>query len=354
MFVPIVPHVTVVDKNIIYSDTVLPVKDSGNNLKISSISNVNESHLEECLKTIFKFNPNVIFNTIQYSKSSKKVYFYTNQAISTKEWENSRISTYEPITNSSKILEEVKNILVSEPNKSSACISLYDIAQLMKRKNDELESDLHSFEKYLDYVIESKYGFLSSLVVYDFDYIKDELCVGFKYVHDYKKIIFAKEDEDLYVKEDESCRGKDILVALEDSLSKLYDNFIQYKDIKGQAIYKIKSVNSNFLVNISSYGVSIFVEKFPNSLLKEFKLESPSYQNEYNYDCNSNAVIDILRGNEKEIFKRIFVKLEDCPKWSQPILCEIRQNQLTKEQEIERKIQKRLELKRKFFSFLKK
>lgn len=78
MFIPIVPfvpHTTVINKTIVYSDTVLSVNDSGNNLKVTSISNVNESSLEKCLKTIFESNPNVIFNTIQYSKNDKKVRF---------------------------------------------------------------------------------------------------------------------------------------------------------------------------------------------------------------------------------------------------------------------------------------
>ena len=87
MFVPIVPfvpHTTVVNKTIVYSDTVLPLKDVGSNLKVTSISNVGEFSLESCLKKIFESNPKVVFNTIQYSKSDKKVYFYTDKEISKK------------------------------------------------------------------------------------------------------------------------------------------------------------------------------------------------------------------------------------------------------------------------------
>ena len=97
MFVPIVPfvpHTTVINKTIVYSDTVLPLKDTGNNLKVTSISDVGEFSLESCLKTIFESNPNVIFNTIQYSKNDQQVYFYTNQEISTKEYEESKIFKY--------------------------------------------------------------------------------------------------------------------------------------------------------------------------------------------------------------------------------------------------------------------
>jgi len=374
MFVPIIPVVphttntTVVNKTIVYSDTVLPVKDLGGNLKVNTISDVSEYSLERCLKIIFESNPNVIFNTIQYSKNEEKIYFYTNKEISTKAWKDSKVSTYKPLTKSSEILEEIKNLLVSEPNKDNDCISLYDIAQLIKRKNTEYERDKHSCDNHFDYVISSKYLSSSRIVVYDFDYDKSELRIGFKYKKDYDDIIFAKEDEDLYLKESESYRGKEILVELGDSLSKLYDKFIQYRDFKKQSLYGFKSVNSNFLVAVNAYEVSIFVRKFLNA----FRLASTNYNDNYFYDCNSNTVISALKGKESEIFKRIFVRITDCPKWSQPILYEMRQNQLIEEKKLEEeklrekqkieeetqrkeaKKQKRLELTRKIFPFLNK
>lgn len=354
MFVPYTPHTTVINKTIVYSDTVLSVKDLGNNLKVSTISNVSEYSLERCLKTIFESNPNVIFNTIQYSKNDKKVYFYTNQEISIKVWEESKIRAYKTITKTSEILKEVKNILVSELNKNDDCISLYDVAQLLRRKWNECDSDKDLSEEHLGYVIKSKYGSSSNIIIYDFDYNEEELNIGFKYLNDYDKIVFAKNGEDLYVKKDESYRGKDILVLLGDDLSKLYDKFMQYKDVKQQKSYKINAVNSNFLVDVSGYGASIFVGKPPFFILREFALDFPSYKDEYSYDCNSSIVISTLKGKEDEIFKRIFVRIEDCPEWSQLVLYEIRQNQLAGEKRKEMRKQKRLELTRKFLPFLKK
>jgi len=51
--IPIVPHTKVLNKTIVYSDTVLPIKDLGSNIKVSVISKVSEYSLEMCLKTIF-------------------------------------------------------------------------------------------------------------------------------------------------------------------------------------------------------------------------------------------------------------------------------------------------------------
>ena len=85
----------------------------------------------------------------------------------------------------------------------------------------------------------------------------------------------------------------------------------------------------------------------------EFELSFPQYydeNHEYKYDCNSTKVMDALKGSEKQIFKRIFAKIDDCPKWMQEKLYEKRQKELAKEA----KKTKRLELKRKIFSFLNK
>jgi len=51
--VPFVPHTAVINKTIVYSDTVLQLKDLGSNLIVTSIRDVSESSLEDCLKTIF-------------------------------------------------------------------------------------------------------------------------------------------------------------------------------------------------------------------------------------------------------------------------------------------------------------
>ena len=358
MFIPIVPfvpHTTVVNKTIVYSDTILPLKNVGSNIKVTSISNVGEFSLENCLKKIFESNPNVVFDTIQYSKSDKIVYFYTNAEISKKAWEDSKISTYKPLTSSFEILEEVKRILLTEKIKDENCISLYDIARLMGKTYDDYDKIKNSYKDYCTFMVKSSFGSSTSLVIYDFDYHKKELSIGFKYVNDYDKITFCKQNNDLYISKSESCWDKDVFAVLGVELSKLYDELMNFSSRKNEKSHELKAVNSNFLVDISFYGVDIFVKS------KDFKLSSHSYNNTYKCDCNSSVVISAFQGKEKEIFEKIFVKISDCPEWSQPILYEIRQSQLAEEQRVvdeqryrEIKKQKRLELKRKIFPFLKK
>ena len=369
-------NATVVNKKIVYSDTVLSLKDLGSNLKVSTISDVGEYSLERCLKIIFESNPNVVFNTIQYSKNNNKVYFYTNQEISTREYEESKFTKYKPITSSSEILEETKSILLTEKNNSSDCISLFDIAQLLKKMQHDYDMIKERYKSQFKSIIKNAFGDSSDIVIYDFDYKKKLLKIGFKRWHsgDYDDICFAKQNDDLYIVKSKSWYDKDVFAELSSGLSKLYDELISFADYKddANAKYNTKSVNSSFGVDISHYGAGIFVKSQGNSYSKDFQLFSPSYDNDYSIKCNSSIVNEAFKDKESEIFKRIFVKIDDCPVWSQAMLYEIRQNQLAEEQRLEEarrserqkieekikqreaKKQKRLELKRKIFPFLKK
>lgn len=380
MFVPIVPHTThttVVNKTIVYSDTVLPVKDLGNNLKVSTISDVSEYSLERCLQIIFESNPNVVFNTVQYSKNNKKVYFYTNQEISTKQYEESKFTKYNPITSSSEILEEAKSILLAEKNNSSDCISLYDVAQLLKKLRHNYDMVEERYKSQFKSILNSTFGDSSSIVIYDFDYKNKLLEIGFKRWNlddDYDYISFAKDNDDLYIAKSKSWYDKEVFAALSSGLSKLYDEFMSFTDYRddSKAKYNINSVNSNFGVNISHYGAEVFVKSQRNPCFNDFKLFSPSYDKKYSLECNSSIVNEAFKNKEEEIFKRIFVKIDNCPEWSQAMLYETRQNQLAEERRLEEtrqlewqkieeeiqrkeaKKQKRLELTRKIFPFLKK
>lgn len=362
MYIPIIPstRTTIINKNIVYSDTVLPLKELGSNIKVTKISNINDSNIEKCLQIIFDSNKNITFNTIQYSRNNKELYFYTNEPISTKKWEEAKIKTYTPLTNTSEILEEIKNIFLQEKNKEEDHISLFEVSKLLKKKNNELDRIQKSYEEKMEYLIKEKYGKSSDIIIYDFDYENNEIKIGFKYINDYQKITFSKKENDLYITKSESCWDKEIIVLLGTLLSELYDKQIQFKEIKNQHSYFINPINSNFLINIDIYGLSIYTQNSNNKYMHDFELSSKSYTDEYKYNCNSNAIISTIKGKEDDLLKRIYIKIKDCPKWTQHTLIETRKKQLLienqKEEELkqkERKKQKRLELKRKLFPFLK-
>lgn len=319
MLVPIVPNSTIINKTIVYSDTVLPLKESGNNLKVCIISDVDEYSLENCLKKVFESNPDVIFNTIQYSKNNKKVYFYTNKIISTKAWKESKVIKYQHLSNSKEVLEEVSNILKLEKNSDSNIISLYDVAVLLRKVEKTYKNLIKEYEYECQRKLKS-YFYEPSVIISDFK--NNQLKIGFRRLigndHDY--LIFSKKDGDLYVLESETLYTDEILTSIGNELSNLYDELLKYDGFINQYSYGIKPISSNFSVDISQYGVNIFSN--------EFKLSCHSYTNDYDYECNSTSVLAVLQGKEDEIFKRIFVNINDCPLWSRETLYQIRQEQL--------------------------
>jgi len=357
MLVPYVPNVTVINKDVLFSD--IPLKVEENNLKVTSISNVEveDGSLKKCIETIFIANPNAVFDTVQYIKEDKKVKFYTDKELSTKTWEE-KILISKKTNWRYEIIEEVKKILETEKNKDKDCISLYDVARVMKKKYNEYYLMRSYYQVCLAKSMKDKYGD-ARVIINDFDYDKKEMLITFGCFDSYQNVYFAKNDEKIYITKTKSAKGKEILSTLENELSQLYDEFIKYRDFERQSIYGAKSSNTNFLVDICNFRVSIYAKEELNRYKNVFELSSYSNTNEYDYNCDSNMVIRAFKGKENEILKRIFIKISDCPKWSQSILYEIRQNELIEEQRQEekqryneRKKQKRLELKRKLFPFL--
>lgn len=367
--VPHTKHTIVKNKNIVYSDTVLPFKDLGKNIKVSSISNVSEYSLEKCLQIVLESNPDVIFNTVQYSKENKKIYFYTDKEITTKAYEDSTFVKYKPITSNTLILEEIKNVLLTKKNNSNDCISLYSVGLLLKQLYNDYAMISKKYKQQFENLLKSTFRD-SSIIIYDFNYKEKLLEIGFKRrdSEDFKDICFAKENNDLYIAKSKSPYDKEIFYILSSSLSKLYDEFMSYKDYKdcNKAKYDRKLVNSNFGVDISYHGIEIF-SKFQKDSF--FKLFLPSYTDKYSLECNSNIINESIRNKENEIFKRIFVRIENCPEWCQSILYKIRQKELEEDQRLEEeslirkqkmeeeikkkeaKKQKRLTLKQRFFHF---
>ena len=289
----------------------------------------------------------------------------SDSEITTKVYEECKFTSYKPITSRTEILEEVKRVLITEKNKNNDCISLYDVLILLRKLYNEYDNIEKRCKNRCNYIVKSKIHQDSSVIFYGLDYEKQLLHISFnKYCSsDWKDIYFSKRNGDLYVVKSECCWTDEVFSALSSCLSEMYDELLKYNDYKDYKFvkYNRKPVNSNFNVKISYHGIYISVKDFENRYMNELELFAPSHKNSYELMCNSSVVNGAIKGKEEEIFKRIYVKISDCPEWSQDMLYKIRQNQLEEEQRIEDEIkykqmkkQKRLELTRKIFPFLKK
>ena len=176
--VPTIPNAKVVNQEIVYNDTPVEVEKNANNLQVYSISKVSKYSLDACIRIILESNPDVVFNTIQYSKSNNIVYFYTDRPISTKAWEDRKNRPLEKINNNQDVLREIKNVLAQEVNKDSDCISLYSIALLAKKYEEAYKSIKKEYEKYCNKKLEEKNAEVS---IYDFDKDNNRLHISYNH-----------------------------------------------------------------------------------------------------------------------------------------------------------------------------
>lgn len=334
----VIPFGNVVNKNVIYSDTILDFKELGKNLYVKSL-NVTKDEFEECIKSIFTENKDVLFHTVQYSKKENKVYFYTNKPIKTTSWKEKDIESFEYKKYDLKTLRDLKDTLNYQDDLDEEKISLYDIWKVYKKKYLKFNRGKKLIEERIDKTISNNFktNFISlddsafdgsvRLFITDANY-KNDLTVKFK-----------KNHEDVYI----SSVQKKGYININKSKLLLYlgGNIKEYFDlVSDKLIWSRQYVNSmdnssDFIVNISSRSISIIASEFKMTLL--------SYNKEMEIECNSNDVLSIIRGNEYEIFKRIFVEISKCPEIIQDELHQARIESLKPKEE------KRFSKLRKFF-----
>ncbi len=316
--VPNINNTTIVNKKIVYDEeVVLPTKNIEKNLVITNIRNVSVYELERCIRIILENNSNVIFYTVQYLEDNKQVNFYTNQAIETKVYKESSFANRSTYSLWEEAIKDLEIFLTYPENKDENSISLYDFAIVIENiKNNYymmLESYRTKFEEKLKKVINYEGGIL----IYPLDYNNKTFEIDFL---GFRKIKICKKNNELCMVNPSDSNGKKIFEILKLELSNLYDDFLNISDYLDGRDKKtnIKSVNSNFIVNASNTGIYIRLKNLNNQFGPSVLKMSSGVKD------NNNDLIN----KEREIFKKIFVKIEDCPKWCQKQLYELRKEQL--------------------------
>lgn len=348
--VPIIPRIKIINEEIVYSDTVLPLKEIGSNLKITVIENISEENLEDCLKSIFESNPHVSFNTVQYSKNDKKLYFYTSEEISTKEYEESKVKVFNKTVGIDDVIKELDRVILEGKNKDEDAISLYSVAHLVKDINNEYEDTKNNYEDKLNSTVRESLNSDSIIAVHDIDFKEKKIKLSFREYSfmDFEEITFSLEEDDIRVLNTDGHNASLVFTSISNTLKDMYDDleaFSNFKDYQNSSINK-EAINTDFNVDISQYGVSLYKIDFNDKKYVEFS--SPSYSDKYKLNANSGKLNKAFDGFEDDIFKNIYIKIEDCPKWSQAMLKEKRQDELKKE-EIKDKV---LGLAKKLYPFI--
>lgn len=259
------------------------------------------------------------------------------------------------LNNKIELFEEAKALLTTKDILDNDCISLYSISTFLRNQFQDCLNVRKKYKKILESNLRKKFGLTIIVLISSLNYKTKELPIGFVKGYKSNKSYYTKKNGKLELSKEKDNSGSFYFKDHEDIISNLYDELLPFENFKNSNFYSenITPVNSNFKVNIYNYKIDIFV---PNnnteSALDYFKLEAFSFDDNYNCDSIDKELIKIFSKIEENYFKKVFVKIEDCPKWMQQELYTIRQEQLNYKEENKKSKDKKLT--KKLFTFLNK
>ncbi len=249
------------------------------------------------------------------------------------------MNKYQPLTSSLEILEEIKKILAEPEIDYNNCniipininenyISIYDVYELIYKTKKNYDTMKRNYENKIELSVKNNFGDDAKIILYGFSTSKGGIDIDFKrysFSED-NNIIFSKLNEDVYIKYSEtSIYQFELLKALGNIILTAYDDFLKFEAFNNETKYNINAINTNLLVDISKDGVSIDNSEGFNA---SFKLKLASSDNEFDYTCNSSNVLNVISGHEQEIFRKILIKISDCPNWMKDELYKIRKQEI--------------------------
>lgn len=339
---------------------------SNADLHKTSISGLEEEDISKCIAVIKESNPDIDINLIQYSRDSRRITFYAIKPIITSKWEANLPHTQKSIMTSTGVLEEIKKLI--EPveqieetmvslDDNDSIISLSEVLKLLRFTYKQHNSLKDKYEEEATSKYRTSSTDSSHVYIRDYDYSKEKLQVAFSpysfsnWIYYY----FYKKDNDLISQKEENGRSEDKgVVATSETILKYMNELEQYRGFNTQKSVNIPTINSRFIVKIDRYGIEL------STPTRYFSLDAKSYKDEYDYECNSNNIATVIKNNENLIYDKTLVRIKDCPEWMHADLYRIRKESVAKEKKkkdeqnkMEEQRQKRIELKNRFFPFLR-
>ena len=307
---------------------------------VTKVFNVSKFSLDTCIKTIRESNINAFFYKIKYIEEEQTVIFYTDRKINIEKWEDK--NNLKVISNNLDVLKDLKKILLSREIFDSYCISIYDIINLLKEKNNDYLNLANYYKEKIERLVHSKVMKGLNIIV-DIEKHKCSkdiisIVINNEPISKKEAIYFYRKDNELKIVNSKSFSllEEKVFNITKDILFELYEEFDDFFDFKKQYKVNVNSINSNFLVNLNSNQIEMINDGI---IIKEF---INLFNNNYIIDSNMVYITKLFDKNREEFLKKIYLKIDDCPKWMQEELYNIRQEQLKKEKNNKISIKKKI------------
>lgn len=231
-----------------------------------------------------------------------------------------------------KILEKLKKLISDKKVKNRDYISLYSITKLLKSSSKKLNVLKETCARSMEQLIYEECGQYINIVIGELDSSSKKLSIGIKTnplieSEQYKNIVFSKENNELCINRTEldATSNAIILRTTGSIISNLYDELAKYSGYKDINSSNIKIPGSIFSCGINKDKVT--VEGNINGM--ELQIISQTDTSQNNVSSNSSILINAIKGHEDELFKKAYIKINDCPKYLRKTLKEVRRKQLT-------------------------
>lgn len=200
----------------------------------------------------------------------------------------------------------INNNSFDNPKENPEIISLYDLVTILTKKKEEFSNKEKQNNLLLYYTICDNYKFFFE----SFDFTKEKITFRIRRIGDmnniYGHISFTKNDKELIMTDIDTLSKINIHNPfLKETISNYYDFLLNNKDYYIRT-YIIRFLSAKIQVSISKDEITIFDDTF--------KIKANINTNQY--ECNFNELEELLI-NEEELFKKIYVPIEGCPKWCQ-------------------------------------
>ncbi len=286
-------------------------------------------------------------------------------------WNDFKEEQLKPVFNKDRKLSDIKvakeikrcntiDIRRSMPNESSPylnennvnVVSLKTLNIVTKLLRNKVERQINSFNetyagkvKYVYHRQIPGYG-PKKVKIFPFDYDKKELPVFLDidcFSIDKIMIWFKVENGNLecrYESFNNDTYPTTMFLRAEKEILEIIDfyNTIESFNEKKEGV---KSVNSDFKLDIDYYGTTIKVPDFNNNY------DSLSFRDKY-HERLSNEKLSEIGFDENNFLDKIYVNIEDCPKWLISTLNSARKNEIKEKQKEEKQNKMRAKVRRFF------
>ena len=301
--------------------------------KRTIIRNIEKDNIKTYINRIYALNKGVEVYKIRYNEIDKKLIVIANKRIQVQRVINKNLTFF-------KTLKDVKdefNKLSGQDIIDEEYINLENIKYLFANVLNKLFLSKDNIEKQIEQKIKYIYGDIADIIICNYNRQDDSIKIRFTTDYkrrNYKPITIKFEDNDIKTIKSESKESNNILKLVNEEFKELFNIYKKFIFFSSEYIDKLRSTNSSIYVNVTLYNITIYNKDYDNI---HFKINYSTYENKFYIDCNDDNLKQYLYESAPTLLKLIYIPIVECPEWCQEELYNIRDKELYKDNEKNKK-----------------